>query len=95
MYLCLQKVWKIGRPQFDSEGRACVLVHEPKKVFYRKFLYEPFPVESALHKKLHNHLNAEIVGGTITSLEDAIDYLSWTYYFRRLIQNPSYYSRMQ
>jgi len=28
--------------------QACILVHEPKKQFYRKFLYEPFPVESHL-----------------------------------------------
>jgi activating signal cointegrator complex subunit 3 len=24
------------------------MVHEPKKPFYKKFLYEPFPVESSL-----------------------------------------------
>ena len=39
-------------------------VHEPKKTFYRKFLYEPFPVESCLQEQLHDHVNAEAVGGT-------------------------------
>lgn len=24
------------------------MVHEPKKQFYKRFLYEPFPVESSL-----------------------------------------------
>ncbi len=38
-----------GRPQFDDHGVACVLVHDQKKHFYKKFLYEPFPVESSLH----------------------------------------------
>ena len=37
-----------GRPQFDNHGVASILVHEPKKNFYKKFLYEPFPVESSL-----------------------------------------------
>lgn len=38
-------------------------VHEPKKSFYKKFLYEPFPVESSLPGALADHLNAEVVSG--------------------------------
>jgi activating signal cointegrator complex subunit 3 len=87
----LQMMGRAGRPQFDTEARACILVHEPKKTFYRKFLYEPFPVESSLLTQLHDHLNAEVCGGTVHSIDDAVDWLSWTYAFRRIIQNPSYY----
>lgn len=43
------------------------MVHEPKKNFYKKFLYEPFPVESNLLNVLHDHLNAEICSETITT----------------------------
>jgi activating signal cointegrator complex subunit 3 len=82
---------RAGRPQFDKIGKAVIMVHEPKKNFYKKFLYDPFPVESSLGKVLHDHLNAEIVSGTIQSKQDAIDYLSWTFYFRRLLMNPTYY----
>ena len=39
----LQMMGRAGRPQFDQQGIAVILVHEPKKTFYRKFLYEPFP----------------------------------------------------
>ena len=37
---------------------------------------------------LSDHLNAEIVAGTVTNKQDAIDYITWTYFFRRLLMNP-------
>ncbi|KAG5536474.1 hypothetical protein RHGRI_024039 [Rhododendron griersonianum] len=87
----LQMMGRAGRPQYDQHGKAVILVHDPKKSFYKKFLYEPFPVESSLREQLHNHINAEIVSGTICHKEDAIHYLTWTYLFRRLMVNPAYY----
>lgn len=91
----LQMMGRAGRPQFDDHGVACILVHEPKKTFYKKFLHEPFPVESSLHKQLHNHVNAEIAGGVIRNgILDCIEFLTWTYFFRRLTMNPSYYQLM-
>ncbi|XP_044531332.1 activating signal cointegrator 1 complex subunit 3 [Gracilinanus agilis] len=88
----LQMMGRAGRPQFDDQGKAVILVHDIKKDFYKKFLYEPFPVESSLLDVLSDHLNAEIAAGTITSKQDAMDYITWTYFFRRLIMNPSYYN---
>ncbi|XP_013879087.1 activating signal cointegrator 1 complex subunit 3 [Austrofundulus limnaeus] len=88
----LQMMGRAGRPQFDDQGKAVILVHDIKKDFYKKFLYEPFPVESSLLSVLSDHLNAEITAGTISSKQDALDYLTWTYFFRRLVMNPSYYS---
>ena len=72
---------RAGRPQFDTHGIACIFVSEEKKNFYKKFLYEPFPVESALQNQLPDHLNAEICNGTLTSKGSCIDYLTWTYFF--------------
>lgn len=54
-------------------------------------MYEPFPVESSLHLQLENHFNAEIVAATIKSEEEAVQYLKYTYLYRRLQQNPTYY----
>uniref|UniRef100_A0A667ZNW1 Activating signal cointegrator 1 complex subunit 3 n=1 Tax=Myripristis murdjan TaxID=586833 RepID=A0A667ZNW1_9TELE len=88
----LQMMGRAGRPQFDDQGKAVILVHDIKKDFYKKFLYEPFPVESSLLGVLSDHLNAEIAAGTIASKQDAMDYITWTYFFRRLVMNPSYYS---
>lgn len=87
----LQMMGRAGRPQFDTEGVACVLVHDVKKNYYKKFLYEPFPVESSLHKQLPDNFNAEIDAGNLKTVRDVFDYLSWTFFYRRLMNNPSYY----
>ena len=56
-------------PPLSSVFTTCLLaclslqVHEPKKSFYKKFLYEPFPVESSLPDQLADHFNAEVVAG--------------------------------
>uniref|UniRef100_A0A8C5ESZ6 Activating signal cointegrator 1 complex subunit 3 n=1 Tax=Gouania willdenowi TaxID=441366 RepID=A0A8C5ESZ6_GOUWI len=84
----LQMMGRAGRPQFDDQGKAVILVQDIKKDFYKKFLYEPFPVESSLLAVLSDHLNAEIAAGTISSKQDAMDYITWTYFFRRLVMNP-------
>jgi activating signal cointegrator complex subunit 3 len=87
----IQMMGRAGRPQFDDEAVAVVLVHDVKKHFYKKFMFEPFPVESSLADALPDHFNAEIVAGTIASREDAVDYLTWTYLYRRIAMNPSFY----
>jgi activating signal cointegrator complex subunit 3 len=75
----------------SSIFQAVILVHDTKKHFYKKFLYEPFPVESKLADVLADHLNAEIVSGSVFSKQSAVEFLTWTYFFRRLAQNPSFY----
>ena len=87
----LQMMGRAGRPGHDTKGIACVLVHQPKKKFYQRFLYAPFPVESSLQPVLSDHMNAEIASGSVKTISDGVDYLTWTYFFRRLLQNPSFY----
>lgn len=48
-------------------------------------------MESSLHKVVDDHLGAEIAAGTIQTKQDALDYLTWTFFFRRLHKNPTYY----
>ncbi|KAK3203298.1 hypothetical protein GRF29_112g830575 [Pseudopithomyces chartarum] len=87
----LQMLGRAGRPQFDSSGIARIFTQDAKKDFYKHFLHTGFPVESSLHKVLDNHLGAEISAGTVATKQDALDYLTWTFFFRRLHKNPSFY----
>ena len=87
----LQMLGRAGRPQFDSSGIARIFTQDSKKAFYKHFLHTGFPVESSLHNVLDNHLGAEVSAGTIATKQDALDYLTWTFFFRRLHKNPSYY----
>ncbi|KAM3686316.1 hypothetical protein ACJW31_11G189700 [Castanea mollissima] len=88
----LQMMGHASRPLLDNSGKCVILCHAPRKEYYKKFLYEAFPVESHLHHFLHDNLNAEIVAGIIENKQDAVDYLTWTFMYRRLTQNPNYYN---
>ncbi|KAI1852439.1 hypothetical protein JX266_002617 [Neoarthrinium moseri] len=87
----LQMLGRAGRPQFDNSGVARIFTQDAKKDFYKHFLHTGFPVESSLHSVLDNHLCAEVSAETILTKQDALDYLTWTFFFRRLHKNPSYY----
>ncbi|KLU86282.1 hypothetical protein MAPG_05298 [Magnaporthiopsis poae ATCC 64411] len=87
----LQMLGRAGRPQFDNSGVARIFTQDSKKDFYKHFLHTGFPVESSLHTVLDNHLGAEVSAETIVTKQDALDYLTWTFFFRRLHKNPSYY----
>ncbi|KAI1265819.1 Sec63 Brl domain-containing protein [Xylariaceae sp. FL1019] len=87
----LQMLGRAGRPQFDNSGVARIFTQDAKKDFYKHFLHTGFPVESSLHTVLDNHLCAEVSAETVLTKQDALDYLTWTFFFRRLHKNPSYY----
>ena len=88
----LQMVGRANRPESRDHDAKCVLLcQSSKKDFFKKFLNEPLPIESHLNHRLHDHFNAEIVTKTIENKQDAVDYLTWTFLYRRLTQNPNYY----
>merc|ERR1719253_637845 len=88
----LQMMGRACRPLIDESGKCAVMCHTPKKEFYKKFVYEPLPIESHMDHYLHDHFNAEIVTKTVETKQDAVDYLTWTFLYRRLTQNPNYYN---
>ncbi|CAH1783166.1 unnamed protein product [Owenia fusiformis] len=88
----LQMIGRANRPLKDDDGKAVLLCQTSKKDFFKKFLYEQLPVESHLDHCMHDHFNAEIVTKTIENKQDAVDYMTWTFLYRRMTQNPNYYN---
>jgi len=81
----------MGRYDSTSNGKCVILCHAPKKDYLKKLLYDPLPIESHLDSYLHDPLNAEIVTKTVSSMQDAIDFMTWSFLYRRLSKNPTYY----
>lgn len=75
----------------DPLRKCMLLCSTSKKEYFKKFLFESFPLESHLNHFLHDHINAEIVSEIIQEKQDCLDWLTWTYMYRRLLQNPNYY----
>lgn len=88
----LQMVGRANRPLDDDDSKCVLMCQSSKKDFFKKFLNDSLPVESHLDHRLHDHFNAEIVTKTIENKQDAVDYLTWTFLYRRLTQNPNYYN---
>jgi len=88
----LNMMGKTSRPNIDSSGKCVILCHSPKKEHLKKLIYDPLPVESHLDHYLHDHVNSEIVTKTISNMQDAVDYITWTLLYRRLTKNPNYYN---
>ncbi|XP_010425675.1 PREDICTED: DExH-box ATP-dependent RNA helicase DExH12-like isoform X2 [Camelina sativa] len=88
----LQMMGLASRPLLDNTGKCVIFCHAPRREYYKKFLYEALPVESHFQYFLHDNFNSEVVAGVIENKQDAVDYLTWTFMYRRLLQNPNYYN---
>ena len=88
----LEMLGRAGRPKVDTSSQCLLFCHSAMKSHLKKFLFDPIPVESHLHHYLAEHINAEIASKTIKSKQDCMNWISWTFFFRRLQQNPNYYN---
>ncbi|KAF7305029.1 putative ATP dependent RNA helicase [Mycena kentingensis (nom. inval.)] len=89
----LQMMGRACRPMEDERSRCVLMCQQTRKEFYKKFLAEGLPIESHLPTHyLHDYFLAEIAVKTIENKQDAMDILTWTYFYRRMTQNPNYYN---
>ena len=88
----LQMFGKALQPSKEGHGRGVIMLPQVKREYYKKFLNEALPVESHLHNYLHDAFVTEISTKMIESGDDAINWTTFTYFYRRLLANPSYYN---
>jgi replicative superfamily II helicase len=91
----LQIFGRAGRPQYDSTGHAILITPHTSLNNYLALLAHQTPIESSLIKALPDHLNAEIVNGTINNIKEASSWLRYTFLFVRMAKNPLVYGLSQ
>ncbi|KAL8940771.1 MAG: hypothetical protein Q9211_002114 [Gyalolechia sp. 1 TL-2023] len=87
----LQMFGKATRPAVDKLSKGVLMVPAVRREYYKKFLNEALPIESHLQVYLHDAFVSEISTKIIGSTQDAVDWATYTYFYRRLLANPSYY----
>ncbi|KAL8642146.1 MAG: hypothetical protein Q9228_001138 [Teloschistes exilis] len=87
----LQMFGKATRPRTDKLSKGVLMVPAVRREYYKKFLNEALPIESHLQVYLHDAFVSEISTKIIGSTQDAVDWATYTYFYRRLLANPSFY----
>ncbi|KAJ3403232.1 Sec63 [Chytriomyces hyalinus] len=91
----MQMMGRAGRPQFDDSGTVLVLTTLENVKKYEGLVSGTEMIESSLHLSLIEHLNAEVVLGTIPNMELCIEWLKSTFLNVRISKNPARYQRQQ
>eukprot|EP00941_MAST-03F_sp_MAST-3F-sp1_P005082 g5082.t1 len=88
----LQMTGRAGRPQYDETGIAVIMTHEDRKRYFEDLAHGQKPVESSMDiARMTEFLNAEISLGSISSIEEAIEWVQSTFFYVRAQKNPEYY----
>ncbi|KAF2737089.1 P-loop containing nucleoside triphosphate hydrolase protein [Polyplosphaeria fusca] len=87
----MQMLGRAGRPQFDNSATAVIMTRSAKVKRYEMMATGQDLLESQLHLNLIEQLNAEIGLGTIHDLDSAKRWLSGTFLYVRIKQNPDHY----
>ncbi|KAG7195644.1 DEIH-box ATPase [Scheffersomyces spartinae] len=78
-------------PKLCLDSRVLIVAETGQSEFYSEFLKQGLPVESFATEYIHDVFMNEISSGIFTSKQDCIDWLTYTYFYRRLLVNPSFY----
>jgi len=87
----MQMLGRAGRPQYDTEGEGIIITAHSELQYYLSLMNLQLPVESQMIKCLPNHLNAEVVLGSISNIDEAVDWLEYSYLNVRMLKNPQLY----
>ena len=82
---------RAGRPQFDTSGDATLITSHDAMARYLDKLVRATPIESNFIKQLADHMNAEVVAGTVTNIQEVIEWIRYTYLHVRMCRNPLAY----
>merc|ERR1719348_2847342 len=78
----LQMAGRAGRPQFCDTATVVIMTRQEKKMYYDSLIDGSTMVESNLHSHLVEHLNAEIIIGTIKDVNQATDWIKSTFLYQ-------------
>lgn len=87
----VQMIGRAGRPQFDTHATAVIMTKLSCRGDIEKMLVGNLIVDSQLHKFLTEHINSEIVLGTIDDDIVARKWIDSTFLRVRLMKNPENY----
>ena len=87
----LQMLGMTGRVGTDKSCKGVLMTNAVKRDYYKRFLNEALPIESQLQSFLPDVYVTEISSKNITSMQDALDWETYTFFYRRVLSNPSYY----
>jgi antiviral helicase SLH1 len=87
----LQIFGRAGRPGYETSGVGYICTTHDKLDHYLQSIMSQHPIESKFIPGMIDSLNAEIALGTITSIQDAIQWLGYTYLFVRMRREPFIY----
>lgn len=87
----VQMIGRAGRPQYDTDATAVIMTKSSCRDNIEKMLTGRLIVDSQLHKYLTEHINSEIVLGTITNDIVARKWIDSTFLQVRLMKSPENY----
>ncbi|CUM63214.1 uncharacterized protein PRCAT00000784001 [Priceomyces carsonii] len=79
------------KDNLNNASKILVLTTASKISYYNKFLVEGLPIESHLNLFIHDCFMNEISSKVFESRQDCIDWITFSYFYRRLQSNPSFY----
>ncbi|ODV87149.1 hypothetical protein CANARDRAFT_174242 [[Candida] arabinofermentans NRRL YB-2248] len=87
----LQEMVGLARLE-KGTAKALIFTNVTRLEYYKKFLAESLPIESHLNFFLHDCFINEISTQLIKNRQDCVDWLTYSYFYRRLQMNPTYYN---